>query len=208
MLSHTFVLLFFLLSLPLTISVLLVLASSVPFVPMPWTWSLLLVVVLFLFSLSIEHHKWPLPPCSSFQPLLFVSLGSGEALLAPLKPPRFWTFSSLDLPLCGSFPSVLAKFLSVFFWSCFIYLFSLQRVDSVGAEELEDPAAFSEAQQLATEGKSWSLIILNLSLQKYFVLIITCIGYLYKMVWALVKYTLVLCLLVYLLFHMLTCYLW
>ena len=83
----------------------------------------------------------------------------------------------------------------------------LPRVVSVGAEELGDPAAPVEAQQPATEGKSWSLIILNLSLPKVLCFIVNLHCYLYKMVWALAKNLSVLCFLVTLVIHMLTCFL-
>lgn len=47
----------------------------------------------------------------------------------------------------------------------------MQRVDSVGAEELEDPAALVETQQLATEGKSWNPLIILIPSYKS---ILTC----------------------------------
>ena len=57
----------------------------------------------------------------------------------------------LDLPPSG--PLCLRSSFRFFVELLFLVCFSLLRVDSVGAEELEDPAVLSEAQQFATEGK-------------------------------------------------------
>ena len=91
-----------------------------------------------------------------------LSLGSGEALVAPLGPPWIWITPLPDLlfqwtsSLFGSSLVLFGFPLGVALLICFL----CDRVDFGCTEELEDPA-FSEAQQLATEGKSWTLIILN-----------------------------------------------